>query len=116
MGRLRHLATFTGSELTALWRERAAGGMEHALAVRLGHHVGIRAVGSRLDGLAGATAELAGRAGSTDGRLAGLEEQRGQAGTGSTASPAGSTICRAVSTGWPPPCPPFTCSRRSSAV
>jgi len=82
MGRLRHMAAFTRSELAALWRERAAGGMEHAVSARLGHHVGIGPVRSRLDVLARATSELAGRAGSADGRLAALEERgaEGQAG------------------------------------
>src|SRR5437868_3108558 len=75
MGRLRHLAAFTASELAALWRERPAGGMEHAVSARLGHHIGIGAVRARLDGLAGATAELAGRAGSAEARTADLEHR-----------------------------------------
>ena len=58
MGRLRHLAAFVGSEIGALRRERAAGGMEQALSVRLGHHVGIGPVRARLDGLARHVQEL----------------------------------------------------------
>jgi hypothetical protein len=78
MGRLRHLAAFTRSELAALWRERAAGGMEHALSARLGHHAGNDPVRTRLDGLADTTDELAGRVGSTDGRLVALERREAE--------------------------------------
>lgn len=76
MKRLRHLATFVGSELGALRRERAAGGIEHALAARVGHHAGTGAVRSRLDDVAGRVEDLARRAGTAEGRLTAVEGER----------------------------------------
>jgi glycosyl transferase family 2 len=78
MKRLRHLASFVGSEISALRRERVAGGMEYAVSARLGHHVGIEPVRSRVDGLAAQLHSLLARIGAVEEVANPLDARIGQ--------------------------------------
>jgi glycosyl transferase family 2 len=78
MKRLRHLASFVGSEISALRRERVAGGMEYAVSARLGHHVGIEPVRSSLDGLAAQLHSLLARIGAVEEVANPLDARIGQ--------------------------------------
>ena len=76
MKRLRHLVTFVGSEFAALRRERAAGGMEHAVSARIGHHAGTGPICAQLAELNSQLGDLAARTAQAEARLAEVENDR----------------------------------------